>query len=125
MRTRSIWVAALVAFGVALVGWSDSIVEGELPFTVEVSSETSSATVGDSIEFIVRATGTALFASVLAFGDGVSDTTFAQGARTLQTRRFHAYDSAGTFVARATVFDGASLGLTELSDAVTVTGRDP
>ena len=99
------------------------------PLTVTLTADPVTAVVGQEIEFFYTTRGSNIEGTVLDYGNGQSETIpYIYTGRApvniqTQTGRFdHAYDQAGTFVARATVTDVAGA---EESAEVTIQVVEP
>lgn len=77
----------------------DDSITGTRPLSFSLEVNPATAAVGDSIDFEYDASGTSIFGVVFFYGDGVSDTIFAQTSSEVErsgTIRY-AYSAAGTF----------------------------
>ena len=93
----------------------------EPPVQLTASMQASAAVIprGDTVTFTVNATGNNLFGVVIDFGDATGDQYATGGALTARVTFKHAYDTSGTFTARATVTD-AIAGDREVSVSIVV-----
>jgi len=91
------------------------------PEAVTVTLESSRATTqrGDTVSFIVSASGNNLVGIVFEFGDSGVDQYATGGALTARVTFKHAYTAAGTFTARAIVTD-AIFGEKEATKSIVV-----
>lgn len=84
------------------------------PTAVDIVADRSTAEVGETVNFAVRAEGTALAGVVIRFGDGAVDSTFTAGARTVELDRDHAYGEAGSFAVEARAEEGNGTAVTDV-----------
>ena len=98
----------------------EGVVSGGRPLGVEISAVPPRPTVGDSVEFVVEASGVNLIVLRLDYGDGAKDSLSAEGAVGATLRRKHAYESVGVYVASGSVVDVSDSGFATLADTVIV-----
>lgn len=96
----------------------DDSITGTRPLSFELEVDRSTAEVGDSVVFTYDATGTSIFAVILAYGDGVIDTLRTGSTNQVERRESvsYAYEIAGSFEVVGRVL--TSIG--ETSDTVDV-----
>ena len=86
-------------FTAATAACLDDSITGTRPLSFSLSVSPGTALVGDSVDFEYQATGTAIAGVIIAYGDGVADTIFAETSNEVErsgvTR--YAYDAPGTF----------------------------
>ncbi len=78
------------------------------PLDVAVEANRTTATMGDSITFVVSAQGGALIGVELDYGDSSIDQYATGGARTARVTFRHAYAQPGTYTVKAVVTDAAA-----------------
>jgi hypothetical protein len=75
------------------------------PFQVALDATPQVAAPGDSISFVVSASGGSLVGVEIDFNDGTTDLYPTSGAQTARVTFRHAYNERGSFVVRAVVTD--------------------
>ncbi len=102
-RNAAVWAAviALVVMGAC----REVTFEGGAPVSITLTSDRTTAKIGQDIIFDFDATGSILDGVTLEYGDGVADTVYASGAMTAHGQFLYAYASAGTFTAVGTAHD--------------------
>lgn len=80
------------------------------------------AQLGDTVTFIVNVAANNVSGVVINFGDSSADQFSVSGAPTARVTFKHAYDTTGTYLARATVSD-AVVGDRNVTQLITVTPR--
>ena len=73
--------------------------------TVSLAANPLSAHPGDTVTFVVNATGNTLVGVAIEYGDSNSDLYSTGGALTARVTFKHAYNATGTFEVRAVVTD--------------------
>ncbi|HEU4994907.1 MAG TPA: hypothetical protein VFT29_08805 [Gemmatimonadaceae bacterium] len=79
-----------------------------LPLDISMEASTTSPTVGDTVNFLVRAQGGSLLGVDISFGDGSVDQYATGGARTARVTFKHVYLTVGTVQVLATVTDAVA-----------------
>jgi len=87
--------------------------------SVTLESSHVTATTGDTVTFIVRATGNNLIGVVIDYGDSISEQYATGGALTARVTFKHAFLAKGNYTVRAGVTD-AITGEKEVTVLVTV-----
>jgi hypothetical protein len=90
-----------------------------VPLLVTLEASHLTATTGDTISFIVHATGNNLVGVVVDFGDSAGDQYSTGGAHSARVTFKHAFQATGTFTVRAVVTD-AIIGEKEVSVGVLI-----
>lgn len=77
----------------------DDSITGTRPLSFSLEADRATAEVGDSIVFTYDATGTSIFAVLLAYGDGTVDTLRTGSTNQVERRESvrHAYEIAGSY----------------------------
>ncbi|MEX0837077.1 MAG: hypothetical protein WD101_02005 [Gemmatimonadota bacterium] len=77
----------------------DDSITGTRPLSFSLEVDRSTAEVGDSVVFTYDATGTSIFAVILAYGDGVVDTLPTGSSNQVERRESvgYAYETAGSY----------------------------
>ena len=96
LRTGA-WISTLLLLGTCEAG----VMETGEPVDVELTSDLSEVSVGDSVRFEAEAVGRNLAAVRIDFMDGRVDTLGAHGAVEASLTEYHAYDEDGDFRVRA------------------------
>ena len=99
MRFR---IAATLA-AATLVGASAAClndITGTRPLSFSMTSDVTTATIGQTVTFSYLATGTGLRRVILDYGDGVVDTMTYPLPLELTDQATHAFDSTGAFIVR-------------------------
>lgn len=96
---RKATIFGLLITTAATAACLDDSITGTRPLSFSLSVSPGTALVGDSVDFEYEATGTAIRGVVLAYGDGVADTIFAETSNEVERAGVlrYAYDAAGTF----------------------------
>ena len=120
-RPVTAFAALLVAVGAAAC--LDDDITGTRPLSFTLSSDVSSAPIGDSVTFTFTATGTSIFGVVLRYGDGVADTVVTQSSSTVEWTQSikRAFPVAGDF----DVVGRLETAVGSRSDTVAVQITDP
>lgn len=79
-----------------------------LPLSISLQVSHTTATPGQTIQFVVNAQGGQLVGVSIDYGDGNVDQFPTSGARTAQVPFSHAFSSAGVYQVRATVTDAVA-----------------
>ena len=90
-----------------------------VPLAVTVEPSLVTPLVGDTVSFVVRATGNNLVGVVIDYGDSVSDQFGMGGARTARVTFKHVFGTRGTFMVLTIVTDAVA-GDKEVSVGITV-----
>lgn len=90
----------LLGLGLAMAACDDLVDEG-FPTAVELSTDRTTAAIGEPITFHFEAQGRRLAGVILDYGDGVQDSINTNGARTAAGDRSHAYAGSGSFLVHA------------------------
>lgn len=77
----------------------------QVPLEVTMEASHLTALAGDTITFIVHATGNNLVGVEIDFGDSVSEAYSTGGAHTARVTFRHAFVATGSFTVRAVVTD--------------------
>lgn len=112
----------LARLGIILVvglGACRQTIEPPVDLIITLEANKTTAVRGDSVTFVVNATGNNLFGVAIDYGDSVADQYASSGALTARVTFRHAYSVAGSFTVRATVTD-AIMGEKEATVSVTV-----
>jgi hypothetical protein len=120
MRVR---ILAGVVASVIACGCSSST-EPPRALNVSVAASAPSAQAGDTLSFVVEATGSNLVGVTIDYGDDESAQYATGGATSAHVTFKHAFSSAGEFVVQAVVTDALS-GEKGASVAVVITAPTP
>ena len=93
--------------------------EPPVSLVATLESSRSTAARGDTVTFVVNATGNNLVGVVIDFGDQAGDQFSTGGAHTARVTFKHAYQAAGSFTVSAVVTD-AIVGDKEATTAVVI-----
>ena len=104
--------------GIGLGGCRQTI-EPPISLVATLESSRSTAARGDTVTFVVSATGNSLVGVVIDFGDQSGDLFATGGARTARVTFKHVFQTAGTFTISAVVTD-AIVGDKESTTAVVI-----
>ena len=104
---------------VACVGACRQTTAPAVPLLVTVESSPLTPLVGDTVSFIVQATGNNLVGVVIDYGDSISDQYAMGGALTARVTFKHVFGTRGTYMVLAVVTD-AIAGQKEVSIGVMV-----
>lgn len=94
----------VVLLGIGLGGCRQTT-EPPIGLVATVESSRSTAARGDTVSFIVSATGNNLVGVVIDFGDQTGDLFATGGARTARVTFKHVFQTAGSFTVSAVVTD--------------------
>ena len=93
--------------------------EPPVDLVISLAANKTTAARGDTVTFVVNATGNNLFGVVIDYGDTGGDQYASSGALTARVTFKHAFLAAGNFTVRATVTD-AIVGEKEATVSVIV-----
>ena len=105
----SLLAAVLLLAGIACS--SATRLEHVLSFTF--SAVSTQAAVGETMQFNFEVTGPSLLGVFAEYGDGVVDSVSTVNATSAEGRFIHTYQTAGTFLVRATLEDRHAGSLTD------------
>lgn len=92
---------------------------------VLLEANPKTAQVGDTVTFVVSVIATGVTGVTVDFGDATNEQQSGGGLPTVQLIFKHAYQTTGTYLAKAAVTD-AAVGVRYVSEQITVTPRtDP
>ena len=98
-------LGALVIVG--LTGCGQSTLDAS-PLDVAIAANRTAAAPGDTISFVVNATGENLVGLAMDFGDTATDLYATSGARTARVTFKHAFAAKGAFTVRVTATDAVA-----------------
>lgn len=77
----------------------DDSITGTRPLSFSLEVDRSTAEIGDSVLFTYDASGTSIFAVILAYGDGMIDTLRTGSTNQVERRESvgYAYETAGSY----------------------------
>jgi PKD repeat protein len=101
MRTNRLLLGVLAA-GVLLAACADSTAPP--PFAITATVDKASTTVGDSVNFVIKAQGNVLVRLGVDFGDGTGFERDLFGATTMTANQRHAFAAPGNYTVTAAVF---------------------
>jgi plastocyanin len=101
---RTLLVALLL---VGLTGCGQSTLEAS-PLEVAITASRTAAAPGDTISFVVNATGENLVGLALQYGDMGTDLYATSGARTARVTFKHAFAAKGAFTVTVTATDAVA-----------------
>jgi PKD repeat protein len=99
---RNRLILAALAAGVLLAACADSTAPP--PFGLTATVDKASTTVGDSVNFVIKAQGNILVRLGVDFGDGTGFERDLFGATTMTSNQRHAYAAPGNYTMTAAVF---------------------
>jgi hypothetical protein len=102
---RRLLLGSILLIGVAACG--DASLD-PLPLSITVEASRVTATPGESIDFVVTASGGSLVGITINYGDNGSDQFGTGGARTARVTFSHAFAAAGVYQVRAIVTDAVA-----------------
>src|SRR5688572_8358883 len=79
-----------------------------LPLSIAIEASRVTAAPGESIDFVVTASGGSLVGITINYGDNGSDQFGTGGARTARVTFSHAFAAAGVYQVRAIVTDAVA-----------------
>jgi PKD repeat protein len=95
-------IPGLLAAGLLLGSCADSTAPPAFGITATV--DRASTTVGDSVNFVIKAQGNVLVRLGVDFGDGTGFERDLFGAQTMTSNQRHAYAAPGNYTVTAAVF---------------------
>lgn len=109
----------VMCLALALVAGCRQTTAPAVDLTVSLQSNRTTAARGDTVTFVVGATGNNLVGVVIDYGDTSGDQYATSGATTAQVTFKHVFSLAGEFTVRTTVTD-AIVGEKDATVAVSV-----
>jgi len=99
---------ALVAAACVLIWACGETTLEPLPLSIDLQANRTSATPGDTIQFVVRAEGGTLLGIDMDYGDGETAQLGTSGARTARATFSHVYLTKGSFQVQSTITDASA-----------------